>query len=107
VLLRAFEKVQLAPGQTRRVTLTFRPSSFAYRASGAATGTQPETTSPSAPGPHGDSQPAGGWRIAPGDYRVDVGDSSASFADSVRLRLSGRVPGGSLDGLFGWTLPAS
>jgi beta-glucosidase len=104
--LRAFAKVQLAPGQTRQVTLSFRPSSFAYWASGAATGTQPETTSPSTPGPHSDSQPAGGWRIARGDYRVDIGDSSASLADSVRLRLTGHVPGGSLDGLFGWTLPA-
>jgi hypothetical protein len=94
----------LAPGQSKEVTLTFRPSSFAYWDSGPATGTTPATTSPSSPGVDTSTQPEGEWRIAPGRYTVDVGSSSSQFNDSTSFFLSGRVRAGELNGLFGWTL---
>jgi beta-glucosidase len=103
--LRAFAKVALNPGQTKLVTLTFRPSAFAYWNSGPAQGTTPATTSPSTPGPHVDAQPAGGWTIAKGDYRISIGSSSARFDDSTTIHLNAVAPSGSLDGLFGWALP--
>ena len=103
--LRAFTKVMLAPGQSKEVTLTLRPSSFAYWDSGPATGTTPATTSPSTPGVDTSTQPGGQWRIAPGVYRVSVGGSSSQFDDSTSFFLSGRVRRGELNGLFGWTLP--
>ncbi|HUA49908.1 MAG TPA: glycoside hydrolase family 3 C-terminal domain-containing protein [Solirubrobacteraceae bacterium] len=102
--LRAFTKVTLAPGQSTVVTLTFRPSAFAYWDSGPATGTAPATTSPSSPGVDTSTQPGGEWRIAPGRYAVNIGSSSSQFNDSSSFFLSGRTRPGQLDGLFGWTL---
>jgi len=104
--LRAFTKVTLQPGQTRLVTLTFRPSSFAYWNSGPAAGTTPGTTSPSTPGRGGTAQPPGQWTIAPGSYSVSVGASPTQLTDTTSFTLSGRTPGGELDGLFGWSLQA-
>lgn len=102
--LRAFTKVTLAPGQSTEVTLTFRPSSFAYWNSGPATGTTPATTSPSTPGVDNSTQPGGEWTVAPGQYTVNVGGSSSQFQDSTTFSLSGQVAPGELNGLFGWTL---
>jgi beta-glucosidase len=102
--LRAFQRVWLAPGETKLVTLEFRPSSFAYWASGPATGTTPGTTSPTTPTATPSSQPPGHWTIAAGPYRIDVGGSSAQFDGSVTLRLGQRRDARSLTGLFGWRL---
>jgi hypothetical protein len=106
--LRAFARVTVPAGQTKLVTLTLRPSSFAYWDSGPATGTTPGTTSPSAPGASGGgTQPPGQWTIAPGQYSVSVGGSPAQLTGTTSFRLSGQVPGGALNGLFGWSLPGS
>ena len=102
--LRAFGKVTLQPGQTKLVTLTFRPSSFAYWNSGPATGTTPGTTSPSAPGVGNSAQTPGEWAIAPGQYSVSIGDSPGQPAGSTSFFLSGRTPESQLTGLFDWTL---
>jgi len=103
--LRAFAKVTLQPGQTALVTLTLRPSSFAYWNSGPATGTTPGTTSPSTPGVDTSTQPPGQWTIAPGLYTVNIGGSSSQFDDSTSFFLSGHAPASELTGLFDWTLP--
>jgi Fibronectin type III-like domain len=105
--LRAVTKVTLQPGQTTLVTLTFRPSSFAYWNSRPATGTTPGTTSPSSPGADNSTQPPGAWTIAPGRYAVGIGGLSSQFDDSTSFWLSGHAPAGELDGLFGWTLANS
>jgi beta-glucosidase len=60
--LKAFAKVALAPGETRGVTMTLGPRSFAYY--------DPE---------------ANGWWVAPGRYDILVGSSSRD------IRLSGQV----------------
>ena len=88
--LRAFQRVWLAPGQTKLVTLEFRPSSFAYWRSGPATGTTPGTTSPTTPTATPSPQPSGHWTIAPGAYRIDLGGSSEQFDGSVTLRMGQR-----------------
>jgi beta-glucosidase len=103
--LRAFAKVTLRPGQTALVTLTFRPSSFAYWNSGPATGTTPGTTSPATTGADNSTQPPGAWTIAPGTYTISVGSSSSQLDDGTSFFLSGHTPASELDGLFGWTLP--
>jgi beta-glucosidase len=103
--LRAFAKVTLAPGQTKLVTLTLRPSAFAYWNSGPATGATPGTTSPSTPGVDKSTQPPGAWTIAPGRYGVSVGPSSSQLAATATIFLSGRAPRDELTGLFGWALP--
>ena len=102
--LRAFGKVFLWPHQTRIVRLVLHPSAFAFWSSGPATGTQPETTSPTTPSATRSAQPAGQWTVAPGTYRVGIGDSVNDISDSVLLRLSGASGGHELDGLFGWPL---
>jgi beta-glucosidase len=103
--LRAFSKVTFAPGNTAKVKLTFRPSSFAYWDSGPASGTTPRTTSPSSPGVDNSTQPGGQWTIAAGQYTISVGSSSTQFDDSTRIHLTGNAPAGQLTGLFGWSLP--
>ncbi|MGH3298513.1 MAG: glycoside hydrolase family 3 C-terminal domain-containing protein, partial [Trebonia sp.] len=104
--LRAFTNVTLQPGQTKLVTLTFRPSSFAYWDSGPAAGTTPGTTSPATPGTSGAAQPPGQWTVAPGWYSVSVGGSPTELTDTASFPLDGHTPSSELDGLFGWSLPA-
>ncbi len=89
--LRAFSKVFLWPHQTRIVRLVMHPSAFAFWSSGPATGTQPATTSPTTPSATRSAQPAGQWTVAPGTYRVGVGESVDDIGDSVSFHLSGRV----------------
>ncbi len=60
--LKAFRKVRLAPGETRRLTFSLDPRAFA----------------------HWDDA-ADGWVVSAGEYRIHVGDSSAD------LPLSGTV----------------
>ena len=60
--LKSFEKVELAPGQAKRVTFQLDERSFAFY----------------------DVQKKG-WRIAPGEYKILIGASSRDF------RLSGTV----------------
>jgi beta-glucosidase len=61
--LAAFDRLRLAPGATRTVTLTLRQRAFEYWATG-------------------------GWRAAPGAYRVSVGSSSRDLplAKSIGIR---------------------
>ena len=54
--LKGFQRVQLRPGQTRRVSFALDRSAFAWW--------NPQTS---------------GWAVTPGDYGVMVGDSSASL----------------------------
>ena len=54
--LKAFAKVQLAPGQTRRVTFRLDARAFA----------------------HWDA-PTAAWVVAPGEYSVELGDASANL----------------------------
>jgi beta-glucosidase len=61
--LKGFQRVTLAPGQTRRVTFVLDRTAFAWW--------NPRTS---------------GWTVSPGDYGIMVGDSSAS------LPLTTRVP---------------
>jgi beta-glucosidase len=61
--LKAFAKVELAPGETRRVTLSLPAAAFAYWA------------------------PGQGWRVDAGDYDLLVGAS----AGDVRLRAKVRL----------------
>jgi beta-glucosidase len=102
--LRAFGKVFLWPHQTRIVRLVFHPSAFAFWSSGPATGTQPGTTSPTTPSATRSAQPAGQWTVAPGTYRVGIGQSVNDVDDSVSLHLSGASGASRLNGLFGWPL---
>jgi fibronectin type III domain protein len=102
--LRAFAKVWLDPGQTKVVSLQFHPGAFAYWNSGPATGTSPQTTSPTTPQATPSPQPAGHWTVAPGTYRIDIGRSSEQFNDSTQLRLEGWAAQSATSGLFGWAL---
>ena len=61
--LKAFRKVQLAPGQTRRVTFTLEPRAFAH---------WDEATE--------------AWAVGAGEYRIGVGDSSDHLPLSAVVR---------------------
>ena len=64
--LKGFAKVQLAPGQSRRVSMPLNARSFSYW-----------------------SDAAGGWRIAPGCDKVGVGSSSRSLSLSGKIAMAG------------------
>ena len=102
--LRAFSRVFLWPHQTRIVRLVLHPSAFAFWSSGPATGTRPGTTSPTTPSASRSAQPNGQWTVAPGTYRVGIGESVNDIDDSVSFHLSGASGSGGLNGLFGWPL---
>jgi beta-glucosidase len=65
IQLKGYQKVSLEPGERQWVTLHLDSRSFAYW----------NTT-------------ANGWRVAPGCYSIDVGDSSAHLPRHARLCLS-------------------
>jgi beta-glucosidase len=68
--LKAFQKVSLSPGQTRTVTLTLDPRAFATW-----------------------STTANAWTVAPGTYRLMLGDSSTDLPLRAALtRAGGLVP---------------
>ena len=64
--LRAFTKVRLEPGETRTVTLDLDRRAFAYY----------------------DIHEAG-WIVAPGTYRVQVGENAATIVGEVAITLAG------------------
>ena len=64
--LKGFAKVQLAPGQSRRVSMPLNARAFSYW-----------------------SDAAGGWRIAPGCDKVSVGSSSRSLSLSGKIAVAG------------------
>ena len=66
--LEGFAKVSLAPGQHQRVTFTLDARSFSYW-----------------------DTAANGWRVAGGQYRISVGDSSRNLPLTASVRLPGRV----------------
>ncbi len=66
--LAAFQRVMLAPDETRRVTLTAEPRVIATYDTGVP-----------------------GWRIAPGAYRVAVGRDAADRTLTATATLSGRT----------------
>jgi len=64
--LKGFAKVQLAPGQSRRVSMPLNGRSFSYW-----------------------SDAANGWRIAPGCDRISVGSSSRALPLSGKIAVAG------------------
>ena len=58
--------MQLAPGQSRRVSMPLNARTFSYW-----------------------SDAAGGWRIAPGCDKVSVGSSSRSLSLSGKIAVAG------------------
>jgi beta-glucosidase len=64
--LKGFAKVQLASGQSRRVSMQLDSRSFSYW-----------------------SDAAGGWRVAPGCVKVSLGSSSRSLPLSGRIAVAG------------------
>lgn len=66
--LLGFERVDLEPGQSRRVSIEADPRLLADYADGA-------------------------WRITPGSYSVAVGASAAAFAFTAEVELAGRAFG--------------
>jgi beta-glucosidase len=63
--LKAFAKVRLAPGETRRITLALEPNAFAAW-----------------------DLDAKGWVVDPGDYDLLVARSAGDIALTARVRLS-------------------
>ena len=61
--LRGFEKVQLAPGRTKRVSFRLDRRAFAYW-----------------------DEAANGWVVSAGDYRIGIGDSSENLPLSAVVR---------------------
>ena len=59
-----FQRVELAPGQTQRITITVPPRELAYWNSGK-------------------------WTIAPGSYTLNIGDSSRNLHLTRSFRLAG------------------
>jgi beta-glucosidase len=78
--LRAFTKVRLEPGETRTVTLDLDRRAFAYY----------------------DIHEAG-WIVAPGTYRVQVGENAATIVGEVAITLTGDlvIPELTLDSTVG------
>jgi len=64
--LEGFAKVQLAPGQTRHVTLSLTPQSFAYW-----------------------NAAANAWTVQPGTYTVSVGTSSRDLPLAAHIEIGG------------------
>jgi beta-glucosidase len=87
--LRAFEKVRLAPGETRTVTCTLGPRAFAHWDCGS-----------------------GAWQVAGGRYEVLVGTSSRAIHAVLPVEVSSDAPApaGTPDGPYthptseGWTV---
>ena len=66
----AFEKVELEPGEERRITVSLRPADLAYF-----------------------SDIHGQWVIEPGSYEILIGSSSADIRATLPLTLeSGDIP---------------
>ena len=63
--LKGFSKVSLAPGATQTVTLSLSPRDFAWC-----------------------DAKAKGWRVNPGQYSVEVGDSSRNISQKATVRLA-------------------
>ncbi|HEU5340092.1 beta-glucosidase H [Edaphobacter sp.] len=68
--LKGFEKVSLAPGQTKHVTVKLDDRAFAYYDTDAK-----------------------GWHIAPGSFGIRVGDSSADIALKGTVEISKEAAG--------------
>jgi len=68
--LKGFEKVALAPGQTKHVTVKLDDRAFAYYDTDAK-----------------------GWHIAPGSFGIRVGDSSANIALKGTVEISKEAAG--------------
>jgi beta-glucosidase len=66
--LGGFAKVDLAPGASRKVTVTIDPRLLAVF-----------------------DGPSQQWRIAPGEYRLQVGDSSRDIRSTTSVRLEGQT----------------
>jgi beta-glucosidase len=70
--LLGFERVELEPGASRRVTIEADPRLLA-RYDGS------------------DDLGAGSWRIEPGRYRVGVGASAVALRQTAEVELAGRA----------------
>ena len=67
--LRAFAKIELAPGETKTVTLSLPPRAFASY-----------------------DVVAHAWIARPGEYRIDIGSSSRDVRGSANLRITSGGP---------------
>ena len=72
--LRAFAKVFLEPGEEREIRLELDRRAFAFW-----------------------DTPAGGWRVAGGRYRIQIGESAAWIVAEAGLQLDGDRPDTALD----------
>jgi hypothetical protein len=85
--LRAFAKVQLAPGETENVTLTLTDRSFAHWDRGSGQRAALKARLPFADTMAETKERAPGWRVLPGDYALHIGRSSADIAHTVAITV--------------------
>ncbi len=64
--LKGFERIELAPGETKHVTVTLDPRAFAYY-----------------------DVPAKKWTVDPGDFTIEAGDSVESLPLKGTISLKG------------------
>jgi beta-glucosidase len=68
--LRAFDKVALEPGESRRVAFDLPPRAFAYYDTASAA-----------------------WRVEPGEFEIAAGFSAADIRARARLTMEGALLG--------------
>jgi beta-glucosidase len=85
--LKAFAKVHLAPGETRRVTFTLTDRSFAHWDRGSGRRAALKARLPFAEMMAESKTRASGWRVLPGDYVLHIGRSSADIAHTIPITV--------------------
>jgi beta-glucosidase len=85
--LKAFAKVQLAPGETKTVTLTLNDRSFAHWDRGSGQRAALKTRLPFADMMAESAARTPGWRVVPGDHVVHIGRSSADIAHTATVSV--------------------
>jgi beta-glucosidase len=85
--LKAFAKLQLAPGETQPVTLTLTDRSFAHWDRGSGQRSELKARLPFADMMAESTTRPAGWRVLPGDYTVHIGRSSADIAHTAHISV--------------------
>jgi beta-glucosidase len=85
--LKAFAKVHLAPGETKRVTLVLTDRAFAHWDLGSGQRAALQARLPFADTMAGTKERAPGWRVLPGEYVLHIGRSSADIAHKVPITV--------------------
>jgi beta-glucosidase len=83
--LKAFAKLQLAPGETQPVTLTLTDRSFAHWDRGSGQRSELKARLPFADMMAESTTRPPAWRVLPGDYTVYIGRSSADIAHTAHI----------------------